>query len=171
MNIQNDITKKDVSERLSDSKYLRNLFGNFASGVTVISSRYEEKIHGMTANSFVSVSIDPPLALISVARSAKMHSVLQQSGNFGISILGHDQQHVATHFAGKPDLNYEADFIQKKAEVPILNGAIAWMACTVKECFDVGDHTLFIGKLIDCEYLHGGTPLVYCNGKFAVISQ
>ena len=171
MTLQNSSIEMSHKDRLSDTRSLRNLFGCFASGVTIISSGIKSQIHGMTANSFVSVSLDPPLALISVAHSTTMHSVLKKNKQFGLSILRNDQAHIATHFAGRPMEGYQPEFSHKGGGVPVLQEALAWMTCAVTESFDVGDHTLFIGQLMDCNYQEEIDPLLYFNGKYAALSR
>lgn len=168
MTMQPSSLSKEAS--VTDPLLLRNMFGRFASGVTVISCEMDGKIHGMTANSFVSVSLDPPLALISINRSARMHELLSQTDRFGLAILGEDQADMSTHFAGRPIDGYQPDF-DRIEETPVLRNALAWMVCVHETHFDVGDHTLFIGRLIDCGYQEETNPLLYFSGQYGALAR
>ena len=161
-----DSAKKN--EQLGNPSYLRNMFGRFASGVTVVSCDVGGSVHAMTANSFVSVSLDPARALVSVARSAKMHTLLNEGCGFGVSILKDGQASVSNHFAGRPADGDLPEF-KHVAGVPVLADALAWMVCCPDRQFDVDDHTLFVGRLLDCGYQDNVEPLLFFGGKYAAL--
>ena len=84
-----------------DARQFRNALGRFASGVTIITASYEGQTHGMTANAFVSVSLDPPLVLVSLDNRSYMHKVLPSAGYYGVSVLAENQERLSNHFAGR----------------------------------------------------------------------
>ena len=92
-----------VSEKTTaiDTRLFRRVMGRFATGVTVITAEAEGGVRGMTANAFMSGSLTPPLCLISVAKKARMHDALKDSGHFGVSILAQGQERISQHFAGQ----------------------------------------------------------------------
>jgi flavin reductase (DIM6/NTAB) family NADH-FMN oxidoreductase RutF len=146
-----------------DHRKLRSAFGQFPTGVTIIASKFGDNIHGMTANSFSSVSLDPPMLLVCVANKARMLSVVTDSGRFGISILGDDQRDISNHFArsgNDAEIRFE-DF----DGTPVIAGALARFACKVQASHLAGDHTIFVGEVLGCE-LGSGAPLLFHSGKY-----
>ena len=118
--------------------------GRFATGVTVVSTERDGEIHAMTANAFTSVSLDPPLVLVSIDHRAKMHQLLPDTKRFGVSVLGCDQERVAWHFAGRP-LAAPGELFAADGDVPLVAGAIAHVGCSLHACHQAGDHTLYLG--------------------------
>lgn len=159
-----------VSERVADQKALRSTFGRFVSGVTVITCQSDDGVHGMTANSFISVSLDPARALVSVRKAARMHSLLSKSDMFGLSVLSADQAAVSAHFAGAPVSDFEPHF-EHRCGVPVIASSIAWMVCRRDHVVAVGDHSLFIGELIDCDHDPVANPLVYFGGRYGKLAS
>ncbi|MEO0411062.1 MAG: flavin reductase family protein [Pseudomonadota bacterium] len=158
-----------MAASLKDTRFLRNAFGRFASGVTIVSCQSDIGIHGMTANSFISVSLEPARALISVAKSAQMHERLMRQERFGLSVLSEGQSDISTHFAGRPIAGLTPDF-EYQFDVPVLAGALSWMVCKRQSEVEIGDHTLFIGDLIDCGYKEEQAPLVYFGGRYNALA-
>lgn len=156
------------SDRVADTKALRSTFGCFASGVTVVTCQDDNAPHGMTANSFISVSLNPARALISIKKSAKIHRLLMKNECFGLSVLSADQAEVSSHFAGQPQGDFQPNFNQT-CGVPLISDALAWMVCKRSQELDTGDHTLFIGDLIDCDHKNAD-PLLFFGGKYAAIA-
>lgn len=118
----------------------------------------------MTANAFTSVSLDPPLVLVSIANRARMNKRIRETGRYGVSILAGDQEPLSLHFAGaahQPDL---VRFVWRK-EVPLLEGALVHLACTVVDSHPAGDHTLHVGRVEQLWY-DDGHPLVFYTGSF-----
>ncbi|AXK80370.1 flavin reductase [Pseudolabrys taiwanensis] len=154
-------------ETAFDSKLFRRVMGRFASGVTVITTEVEGAVRGMTANAFMSGSLTPPLCIISVAKKARMHDALQNSGHFGVSILAQGQESVSQHFAGQgaadPDLLFE-----HMHGIPVLAHVSAAIASKVAAVHDCGDHTIFIGHIVGLRD-DERTPLLYYAGKYAVV--
>lgn len=146
--------------------------GRFLSGVTVISAETEGAIHGMTASAFLSVSLDPPLVLVSVSRRARMHAVLSGSPKYAISLLARAQEPLSNHFAGRPlpegDPAGPVWIRPVGAEgPPALAGALATICCAPHDAVDAGDHTLFIGLVEHAEVsADDAGPLGYWRGKY-----
>jgi len=148
-----DAAGRDPMASLLDARGLRTAFGTFATGVTVLTVGGPAP-RGMTANSFTSVSLDPPLVLACVDRDANMHASLQAARYFGVSVLAADQEPVARHFADRsraPGLaQFDAvDWLPGlQTGVPLIRGAIAWFECRLWDTYDGGDHSIFIGRLL-----------------------
>src|SRR3954463_12923318 len=146
---------------------LRKALGLFASGVTVVTTGSgPDDVHGMTANAFTSVSLDPPLVLVSIAPSARMDAKIREAGRYGISILGREMEPHSLHFAGARKLE-DVRFVVRKG-VPLLEGAIAHLACTGDASHPAGDHTLHIGR-VDSLWMGYGEPLVFFTGAFRTL--
>lgn len=152
-----------------DSLAFRKAVGQFATGVTVVSVETDEGVHGMTANSFTSVSLEPPLVLVCVDKSRQTHGLLLEKGRFGISILSREQEGVSNWFAGRRDKPVE--FVWKKDETasPVLEGALAWLDCTLEHAYEGGDHTIFVGR-VERFAADGGTPLLFFRGRYTSVA-
>jgi flavin reductase (DIM6/NTAB) family NADH-FMN oxidoreductase RutF len=147
-----------------DPKELRRACGAFATGVTVITARQGGAEHGMTANAFMSVSLDPPLIVVSVSRKARLLSKVEAGGRYGVSILAEHMEPVAWHFAGKPNpalKNLFEDF----HGLPVIRGAVAHFAARLHQAVDGGDHVLFIGAIEGIARAEG-KPLIFHEGQF-----
>jgi flavin reductase (DIM6/NTAB) family NADH-FMN oxidoreductase RutF len=138
--------------------------GRFASGVTVVTARYEDRTHGMTANAFVSVSLDPPLVLVSLDNRSYMHKILPSVGRYGISVLAENQEQLSNHFAGRTVEGIHIRFATSKS-VPLLDGAVAHFVVQVIDVHPAGDHTLYIGEV---EYFeaYDDKPLLFYAGQY-----
>lgn len=153
-----------------DARALRDACGSFATGVTVISTTTEDGDHGMTANAFMSISLDPPLISISLDRKSRMLDKIRRSGRYAVSILAHDMEHVAMHFAGRhnPDL---AGILEQHDGLPVVPGAAAVFRADVEQEVEAGDHTLFIGRVTDIQRDRTVSPLLFCNGRFGTLAE
>jgi len=151
-----------------DSREFRNACGHFATGITIVTTELDGEFHGMTANAFVSVSLDPPLVLVSVDHRASMHERLPKTGRYAVSILRHDQEHLSTHFAGRPDPDLPDPFVQRNG-MPVIDGAIAYLTTKIVDMHLAGDHTLYIGEVDYIEY-NDDDPILYYVGKYRKLS-
>jgi flavin reductase (DIM6/NTAB) family NADH-FMN oxidoreductase RutF len=147
-----------------DDRMFRNAMGKFATGVTVVTTKLGEDIHGMTANAFMSVSLDPKLVLVSVDNRATMKRYIESSGKFAISFLNQDQKDLSAYFAGQIKEMREIDFYWLQ-EMPTIKDALVNIICELHETVDAGDHTLFIGKVMDIE-IRDGDPLTFYQGQY-----
>ncbi len=168
-------TSKMPNSLLSSFEF-RKALGHFTTGVTVVTVEREPgKIHGMTANSFTSVSLDPMLILVCVDQRAKMLRLLQKKKRFGISVLKQNQQAVSEYFA-KREHSVEAEqrlgihMRRTLGGVLVIDGALLQMSCKVIASHLAGDHTIFIGEVQDAE-MNEGEPLVYFRGEYRKIAR
>jgi flavin reductase (DIM6/NTAB) family NADH-FMN oxidoreductase RutF len=129
----------------------------------VITAEQEGRLHGMTANAFVSVSLDPPLVLVSLDNRAYMHQVLPVIGRYGVSVLAEDQQQVSNHFAGRTVEGLRVRFVTRRG-VPLLEGAVAYFVVEVMDVHPAGDHTLYIGRVVHFESRDDKPLLFYAGG-------
>lgn len=118
----------------------------------------------MTASAFVSVSLEPPLVLVSLDNRSYMHKVLPLTGRYGISVLDEKQERVSDHFAGRNTEDIHVQFVTENG-VPLLEGAVAHFAVDVLDVHPAGDHTLYIGRVGHFE-AHEGKPLVFYGGQY-----
>jgi len=151
-----------------DDRTFRKAMGHFATGVTVITTALHGNVHGMTANAFMSLSMDPKLVVISVDEQAHMLEKIKESGKYAVNILSAEQQDLSMNFAGQRKTEEEIPFQTVKG-VPVIEGALAQVTCEVAREYVEGDHTLFIGKVTDV-HLEENEPLVFYKGKYRTLS-
>lgn len=160
-----------VSERADQQRELRSVLGAFASGVTVVTVGGVEP-HGMTANAFTSVSLDPPLVLVCVHRNARMHEAIERAGSFAVSVLAQQQVKLARYFSARDRLPGVAQFADvpwspgSHSGAPLLTGALAWLECALWSVYAGGDHSIFVGQLLTAIRSGAGGPLVFHDGRF-----
>ncbi len=151
----------------------RAALGRFASGVTVITVETAEgHIHGMTANAFCSVSLQPPLVLVCIDHLAETYLRVRERGEFGVSVLREDQEALSEFFADperNPDAAYRLGirFRKMKTGTPVLETALANLDCRVVVAHATGDHTIFVGEVREVT-LSEGTPLLYFRGQYGM---
>jgi flavin reductase (DIM6/NTAB) family NADH-FMN oxidoreductase RutF len=158
-----------------NTQTLRHTLGAFATGVTVVTTGRGptgNPPHGMTANAFTSVSLDPPLVLVCVDRDAVLHESLKKSGTFGISVLTSGQEDIARHFADTLRPLGDAQFASvdwtpgPRTGAPMICGALARFECEVWRTYDGGDHTIFLGRLLTAEREPYEDALLFLHGRF-----
>lgn len=140
----------------------------FATGVTIVTARTAEgTLVGLTANSFNSVSLSPPLVLWSLSRRAGSMPALSAGSHYAINILAADQKALAEQFAAKgADRFAGVRFIDGIAGAPLIEGAVACFECFNRSRYDEGDHVIFVGEVERCSHREGAPPLLYHGGKF-----
>ncbi|MBL9046463.1 MAG: CoA transferase [Tabrizicola sp.] len=150
-----------------DPRALRTAFGAFATGVTVITTRQPDGTpRGFTANSFTSVSLNPPLLLVCLAKSAHSAEVFAEAPHFAVNILAEDQKALSGLFASRaPDKFQQCDWSHGHADVPILSGTLAQFTCARHRLVDAGDHLVLIGRVEDFA-TRDGQPLGYFRGNY-----
>ncbi|UXX82242.1 flavin reductase family protein [Roseovarius pelagicus] len=151
----------------ADKRALRDAFGSFATGVTVLTTVQEDGTpRGFTANSFTSVSLDPPLLLICVAKTAHSCCTFCSAPYFAVNILSEDQRDVSGLFASRaPDKFDQVDWHSGPEGVPILPASLCSFVCTHHAQMDAGDHVVVVGRVISFE-MRGGAPLGYHRGSY-----
>ena len=157
-----------------DDRQLRQAFGAFATGVTVVTVGGADP-HGMTANSFTLVSLNPPLVLVCVDRRAVMHERLKNTGMFAVSILSRAQENVARYFADRlrPTGPAQFDTVGWRAGpatgAPLIDGALAHLECRLWRTYAGGDHTIFTGELVGLHQYGDDDPVLFMQGRFRQI--
>lgn len=146
-----------------DDRLFRDAMGKFATGVTVLLTETDGETHGMTANAFMSVSLDPKLVVISIKENARMLSKIQTSQKFSVNILASEQEDISRIFAGQ--IKDQQVTFDQLANIPVIPGALAQVSCEVSAEHVEGDHTLFIGKVTDIR-VKDGDPLLFYAGKY-----
>ena len=168
-----DGTERLAREHEFDGLAFRRTLGHLTTGVTIITTRTETGIHGMTANAVVSVSLNPPLILICLDRRARMLGFIEDSGRFGINILRETQSPVSRYFARSwrspqpPEHRFE-----EWAGVPYLAGSLGGLSCRVTQQVDGGDHVVMLARVIGLRLDDPpGDPLLYYRGKYAALTE
>ena len=131
----------------------RAALGQFASGITIMSTLQKGVAHAMTANAFTSVSLDPPLVLVCVDKGVRMHDAVLECGYWAVSVLSGEQQPIADRFARSGrDLYSQFDGIGTtagpKTGCPLIDGSLSWLECRTWATYDGGDHTIVVGEVL-----------------------
>jgi flavin reductase (DIM6/NTAB) family NADH-FMN oxidoreductase RutF len=144
--------------------------------VTIITLDDQGQVHGMTANAFTSVSLDPQLVLVCVDHRARTHAHLHAKKRFGINVLAADQRSISEFYARVPEDHVgaeqesEARFERTAHGTPVLQGALAYLECNLHTAQDAGDHTIFIAEVEDV-VVRKGDPLLFFRGKYRKIGE
>jgi flavin reductase (DIM6/NTAB) family NADH-FMN oxidoreductase RutF len=154
---------KKVDQEIDD-RLFRNAMGSFATGVTVITTEVESEIHGMTANAFMSISLNPKLVAVSVDEKANMLEHIKEARKFAVNILSADQKEVSMQFAGQNKEDVEVSFVTYQ-ELPTIENSLAVVTCEVQSEIVVGDHTIFIGQVTGVK-LEAHDPLLFSKGQY-----
>ena len=153
----------------------RRAMGSFATGVTVITVDQEGEVHGMTANAFTSVSLDPLLVLVCVDHRARTHAHLHAKKRFGVNVLSAQQRSISEFYARSAELHQHpeeagARFDRTPHGTPVLHGALAYLECRLHTAQDAGDHTIFIAEVEDA-VVREGEPLLYFKGQYQQMAE
>lgn len=162
-----------VDPAMFSARDFRNAMGAFASGVIVITTRTADgEAHAMTANAFMSGSLEPPLVVISVAVTAKMHGHLAAGAGFGVSVLSQDQERDSNHFAGRRSEDHAPQLAELDG-TPVLVAASVRLAARQVHAYPCGDHTLFVGHVtaLETEAAETSAPLVFYRGKYGALAS
>ncbi len=154
-----------------DTREFRRTLGQFASGVVIATGWHEGEPAGFAAQSFTSVSLDPPLVAVCPAKSSRSWPKLRNSGSFCINILTEHQQSVSDVFAQTGiDKFGDLDWRPGATGAPVLTGALAYIDCELVEEHDAGDHTIAVGRVRDLGVLNGEQgPLVFFRGAYELL--
>jgi len=153
----------------------KRAMSSFATGVTVITVDYGGEVHGMTANAFASVSLDPLLVLVCVDQKARTHARLHARKRFGVNVLAENQRAISEYFALTMPLPSDAEkagarFDRTAHGTPVLHGALTYLECRLHTAQDAGDHTIFIAEVEDV-VVHEGNPLLYFRRSYREIGR
>lgn len=148
---------------------LRRVYGHFATGVAVITATSEGVANGLTANAVASISIEPPLVMVSVAHSSNTHALIERAGQFAINILAEGQEEIARRFADNTPGKF-ANIGSRPAPgagAPILDGVLAHLECRVYDSLSHGDHTIFIGEVLNSSHADPDRrPLIFFRSRY-----
>jgi flavin reductase (DIM6/NTAB) family NADH-FMN oxidoreductase RutF len=159
------------------ARRFRDVVGQFATGVTVVTVASDGQIRGMTANAFTAVSLDPLLVLVCLRLGCATDELISAAPSFAVSILSAEQKSVAAWFAnparpaGRRQLDAVAWSPGPRTGTPLLDGALGWLECAVEERVVVGDHAVIYGRVLDLDLSGCGEPLVFHQGRFATIPE
>jgi flavin reductase (DIM6/NTAB) family NADH-FMN oxidoreductase RutF len=156
----------DINQTI-DPLDLRRAFGTFATGVTIVTTAGEDaEVYGFTANSFTSVSLDPPLLLVNIAKSAYGLQIFTGARGFAVNILAEKQRDLSNTFASRgADKFTSSSWTAKSTGSPVFDDVIAWFDCEIFDQVDAGDHVILIGKVLDYSY-SSDSPLAFCRGAY-----
>lgn len=155
-----------------DTRHFRNALSQFATGVAVITTRLvDDSFVGLTATSFNSVSLDPPLVLWSLARKARSLPLFTNNSHYVVNILAANQSTLADRFSSRIDNRFEGiEFELSSTGLPILKGVAAWFECTNRSRYPEGDHVIFVGEVEHCD-AHPQAALVFHGGRYVNTSS
>ena len=164
-----DQIRKIKKKRRSD-KELRKAFGTFTTGVTIVTAKQKDGVpRGFTANSFTSVSLNPPLLLVCLSKDALSYETFMNTTYFGINVLSQKQESISVLFSTQSEKKFDYSVWKNgEKEVPILDEALSTFVCSKERLVDAGDHTILIGKVIHFS-VNEGRPLLYFGGKYLSI--
>jgi flavin reductase (DIM6/NTAB) family NADH-FMN oxidoreductase RutF len=149
---------------------LRQAMRHWTTGVSVVTSQFEGHRHGMTVNTFTSISLEPPVVVVTLANRTRTCQLVQASGIFGVTILSEEQGEISDRFAGRvpdgDDRFHDLSLFSMKSGAPLLEGGLAFLDCQVVHTYSMPNSTLFVGEVLAARYEQGGNPLVYLNRKY-----
>jgi flavin reductase (DIM6/NTAB) family NADH-FMN oxidoreductase RutF len=149
-----------------DDAQFKLAMSHFASGVTVVTTEQEGTVYGMTVAAFSSLSLHPPLVLICIEKSVRTHEAIAAAGKFGVSILSQSQSDVSNRFASRGEDKFSGIATHRGTSgVPLIDGAITTLECSLREQFPGGDHSIFVGEVVAIETAEG-VPLVYYRSGY-----
>src|SRR5437764_13446474 len=149
-----------------DDAQFKLAMSHFASGVTIVTTEHEGKRNGMTVASFASLSLHPPLVLVCVEKNIKTHEAIAGAGKFGVSILSQEQADISANFATRRDDKFEGVAVTRgELGVPLIANSLTTLECEVRETLPGGDHTIFVGEVVDAQ-TRDGVPLLYFRSGY-----
>jgi flavin reductase (DIM6/NTAB) family NADH-FMN oxidoreductase RutF len=149
-----------------DDAQFKAALSHFASGVTVVTTEHDGRPYGMTVASFASLSLHPPLVLVCVEKSVKTHEAIAGAGKFGVSILTQEQADISSKFATRRDDKFEGVALTRgPLGVPLIANSLTTLECEVRDVLPGGDHTIFVGEVVDAQ-TRDGVPLLYFRSGY-----
>jgi len=148
---------------------IKQVMRQWPSGIAVVSSVYQDVFHGLTANSFTSVSINPPLVSVTINTQTRTYQMITDAGIFGITILSETQEGISERFAGRTADQKrfsELDIFTLVTGAPLIFGGAAHLDCRVVYCYGMPDSALFLGEVVAAQITEGVKPLIYFNREY-----
>jgi flavin reductase (DIM6/NTAB) family NADH-FMN oxidoreductase RutF len=157
-----------------DNHTFKQVMRHWASGITVVTCRRPGGIHGMTASSFCSLSLEPPLLLVCIDRRNRTHDYIREQGSFGVHLLGSDMTDLSDRCAGflgeEGHWLQDVEFHTEVTGAPVLDRALAWMDCSVWQIHDGGDHSIYVGE-IQAAGEAEGSPLLWFDRGYHRLAE
>ena len=158
-----------------DEMSFKEVMSAFASGVTVVTTKSQEGMHGLTVSSFCSVSLHPPLVLVCVDKSASSHELILQTKIFAVNILAAHQKNLSARFAtrdiSQADRFKNLELSTAVTGAPILPGTLGYVDCKLHASYDGGDHSIFVGEVLQSGYNDGEKPLLYFRRSYQTVTD
>lgn len=158
-----------------DPEALRSAMRAWSAGVTVVAAAHEGIRHGMTVNSFTSISLDPPLITVALRQNTRTHELVMKSRAFGLTVLSAAQKEISDLFAGRmPESEDRFSHVQTGTLVtgsPLIAGGLSWMDCRLSHTYSAGENTLFIAEVVAARGTGSGDPLIYHNREYWRLSK
>jgi flavin reductase (DIM6/NTAB) family NADH-FMN oxidoreductase RutF len=150
-----------------DSLKFRQVLGHFATGVVVCTTHFNKKNHGITINSFASVSLDPALVMFCLSKKSSEYEIFSKAKGFCANILAADQQELSNHFASQSRNDWSnIGFVKNSCNYPMLNGSLVHINCRVWQKYNGGDHDIIIGEVNDLDVVKDSEPLLYYRSDY-----
>lgn len=158
----------------SVEEYVKAFMRNAPQLVTVVTTNDGNEIYGMTVSSFTSVSLKPPLVMACISKDSDTHDPIIRAKKFAVNLLSHEQAPISERFAMKAsskekfkDISYRMSDLK----LPIIEGSLANMQCKLWDYYEAGDHTIFIGEVVDVNLIKEDLPLVYYKRGYTTIKR
>lgn len=157
-----------------ENEDLRQVMRNWASGVTIVTAKDGDQFHGMTVSAFTSISLLPPLVLVSLEKTSRTHDMVQNSQHFGVTVLAEDQKDISDRFAGRIPAMDDNRFLGLAIETltsgaPFIVGGLAYLDCHIVHTYDTGLHTLFVGEVDALCTAQTAKPLLYHDQDYRTL--
>jgi flavin reductase (DIM6/NTAB) family NADH-FMN oxidoreductase RutF len=152
---------------------LKDVYARWATGVTIVTARAGDRIHGMTVSAFTEVSLEPPLVLVCVDRTANTQHVIAEGGSFAVNILAREQESLAVRFAsdGAEDRRFSnVQCTTGATGAPLLAGSVASLDCRLETAHEAGDHIIYVGEVVGL-HLSDGEPLLFYNRGYRGLAE
>jgi flavin reductase (DIM6/NTAB) family NADH-FMN oxidoreductase RutF len=154
----------------SDPENLRKAMRHWVAGVTVVTCAFKDARYGMTASSFTSISLTPPMILVSIEKNTHTHGLIQSAGYFGVTLLAEDQKALSERFAGRLDPEMDrfkdVETFSLVSPAPLLVDGLAWFDCRVVHTAPAGTSTVFLAEVMAAKSRDAGEPLVYTDRAY-----
>jgi len=155
-----------------DPRVLRQTVGQFVTGVTVVAMEADGSIRALTANSFTSLSLDPPLVLFCLGRETKAGRAIDETSEFSVNILSEEQRVLSSYFAGIHKGDPPSFSFTRTDGAPRLDGCVAWLSCRVHAVHEGGDHWIVVGEVLGLDVSkEPRSPLVFFGGRYASLAE
>lgn len=161
----------EMPDRVFDSVRFREVVGRFPTGVAVVAAARMDRTYGLAVASFVSLSLEPPLVLFCADHGSTSWPGIRAAGRFGVSILAEDQRDLCQRFAAKVDDKFEGiSWSVSPLGSPLIDGALAWLDCTIVAVHTAGDHDVVIGRVASLDASEMGRPLLFFRSEFGSVA-